>query len=154
MAKPKLIVESIPIELGGKTRHLRLTIEAITIIKKEMGVDVTAGLASVADLELELLCDLIWALLIHEDDEENPEMYPDDPAARARARRRVQRWIGVDNMEAAATALAAAFGVQLPEPKDDPDPLPAASQPSRSTGSTSGQPLASTSDSASANSGN
>ena len=60
--------QSIPIELGGKTRHLRYTFNALVALEDKLGVpiskigDMLTGSVSVKNLRT-----LIWAGLIHED---------------------------------------------------------------------------------------
>ena len=62
------IKNSVPVELGGKTRHLRFSFNALVALEDELGIpiseigDVLSGSVKLRDLR-----SLIWAGLLHED---------------------------------------------------------------------------------------
>jgi len=66
--------KSVPITLGGKTRHLRYDFNALVALEKELGLPISdignlaAGSVSLSDLRA-----FIWASLLHENKDLTPE---------------------------------------------------------------------------------
>jgi hypothetical protein len=62
--------QSIPIELGGKTRHIRFTFNALVALEEELGIPISEiGNILSGSVSLTNLRRLVWAGLIHEDEE-------------------------------------------------------------------------------------
>ena len=60
--------QSIPIELGGKTRHIRYTFNALVTLEEELGIPISEiGEIMSGSVSLKNLRRLVWAGLIHED---------------------------------------------------------------------------------------
>jgi hypothetical protein len=66
--------QSIPIELGGKTRHLRYTFNSLCRLEEETGIPIgDIGNFKSGSLRLTTLRALIWAGLVHDDKDLTPE---------------------------------------------------------------------------------
>jgi len=62
--------QSIPIELGGKTRHLRYTFNALMTLEDELEVPLSdIGKVLTGSVSVKTLRTVLWAGLIHEDKE-------------------------------------------------------------------------------------
>lgn len=101
--------QSIPIELGGKTRHLRFTFNSLVAIEEALGRPISeignimSGSVSVKDIRA-----LIWAGLIHEDKELTQEQ--------------VGEWLDMSAMVTISGKLAEAFEAAFPDEKDAKNP--------------------------------
>lgn len=118
MAKLGVVAPMVPIVLGGQERHLRFDLQAIALVRDELGLDLINNPQALQTFPVERLGDIIWAALTHED-----ESLDVDGEARKAAIRKVRRWIGMDNLEDVARAMFAAFGESMPEVEPG-DPLP------------------------------
>ena len=70
--------ESIPIELGGKTRHLRFDFNAMVALEEELKISIMEiGTILSGAVKLKDIRAILWAGLIHED----PALTPRDVGA-------------------------------------------------------------------------
>lgn len=61
-------IQSIPIELGGKTRNLRLDFNALVLLEDELGIPIAdIGKLMSGAVHLKTLRAIMWAALVHED---------------------------------------------------------------------------------------
>ena len=68
------IKKSVPIELGGKTRNLRFTFNALVALEDDLGISISdIGELLSGSVRLKSLRSLIWAGLLHEDKELTPD---------------------------------------------------------------------------------
>lgn len=98
--------QSIPIELGGKTRHIRYTFNALVTLEDELGIPISEiGEIMSGSVSLKNLRRLIWAGLIHEDKDLTQE--------------EVGEFLSLADITEIADKLARAFEAALPSGEDN-----------------------------------
>lgn len=97
-------IKPIPITLD-KPRNLLYDFNAFIELEEQYG-DIKIALEGVEDLKLKPIRDMIWAGLIHEDEN--------------LTRKQVGRMLNLTNMQEIASKIMEALGVSLPEPEDKP----------------------------------
>lgn len=66
--------QTVEIELGGKTRALRLTLHSLVVLKKDLGIDLMKNpQAALEGIAIEQIEGFLWAFLRHEDPDLTPE---------------------------------------------------------------------------------
>lgn len=98
--------QSIPIELGGKTRHIRFTFNALVALEEELGIPISEiGEIMSGSVSLTNLRRLVWAGLIHEDKDLTQEQ--------------VGEFLGLVDIGDLAEKLAKAFEAAFPSGEDN-----------------------------------
>lgn len=70
--------QSVPIELGGKTRHLRYDFNALVALEDVLGIPISdIGNIMAGSVKLSDLRAIVWAGLLHEDKSLTPEAVGD-----------------------------------------------------------------------------
>ena len=94
----------IPIEIGGKVRHLRLDLNAMVEFEEATGQSLFGvNITELSNMGAKALRALVWACLLHEDEE--------------LTLKDVGGWIKIDNLTDIANQINAAFEAAVPEPK-------------------------------------
>lgn len=132
MTRQNPVTEQVPIELGGKLRHLQFDMQAMALIREELEADLLTSERGVDGVRAEDIGTVVWAALTHED----PALDVDGEE-RKRVIKQVRRWITMPRLPEIMEAVDLAFGKSMPEPSDEP-PDPNGSRPSRSPGSITG----------------
>jgi hypothetical protein len=97
--------QSTPIELGGKTKHLRYDFNALVAMEDELGIPISEiGDMMAGSVKLKDLRSLIWAGLIHED----KSLTPSD----------VGEWLEFEELDYIAEKVRVAFESAFPEEAD------------------------------------
>lgn len=92
----------VTVELGGKERHLRYTMQAMAEVEEHLGItNIFQDIASIP-LNARNLRTLLWAALLHE----SPELTEAE----------VGGWIDGENFEAVSVAFAEALTRFFPKP--------------------------------------
>lgn len=97
--------QSIPIELGGVTKHLRYDFNALVAMEEELGIPISdIGNMMAGSVKLKDLRSFIWAGLIHED----KSLVPSD----------VGEWLEFSKLNYIADKVRIAFEAAFPEETD------------------------------------
>ena len=94
--------QSIPIELGGKTKHLRYTFNALVALEEKLGCSLSdIGTLLTGSVSVTKLRTLIWAGLIHDDKELTEEQ--------------VGEWLDLTSISEIAEKFAEALEAAFPD---------------------------------------
>lgn len=98
--------QSIPIELGGKTRNLRYDFNALVALEDKLGVPISKiGEVLTGSVSVKNLRTLIWAGLIHED--------------RGLTQKKVGEWIDFSMLSDVIVKFTEAFEAAFPDAGDE-----------------------------------
>lgn len=149
LMQSKLASAEVPLELGGKTRHLCLNMNAMVRIEDETGLSVIGGNEAIfSNLSARRIRTFIWAMLADELDETEfisqdrlTELQVNTGMNGEQARAFVQqqmvgRWIDMANMEELIEKMNLAFTKAMPEPEANASPEGTARKNARSSVST------------------
>lgn len=100
-------VKDIPLQLGGKERRLRFTLNSFAELEDAYG-SVDAAMAKLQGGSMKAVRKLIWAGLLHEDE--------------TLTETQVGNMLDVSNLQEFTEALTKALGTAMPEPAKQIDP--------------------------------
>lgn len=104
---------SVPLELGGKLRHLKLDLNAMASFEEVTGQSLFgASISDISNMGARALRALIWSCLLHEEPDLTVET--------------VGGWVDINNLADIAMQLNTAIAEAMPEAEGvtDKDPLP------------------------------
>lgn len=111
----------VPIELGGKLRHLRLDVNAMVLFEEETGLNLMNPDAQKklvrGGLTVKEFRAFLWACLVHEDE--------------SLTQPQVGSWFNAGNMGEIAGKLNEAIAAAAPEPQEVAETVPLAKKKSR-----------------------